>query len=77
MSDIYGWNENAFFHFRENAKIMQKWADFREISFRENFRFRKNFCKNLTKFSFSRKFSRKSDEIFAKTKIFAKMVAKI
>jgi hypothetical protein len=32
---IYGWNENTFFNFRENAKIMRKWDDFREISFRE------------------------------------------
>jgi hypothetical protein len=36
-----GWNKNAFFKVRENAKIMRKWDDFREIAkisrkFREN-----------------------------------------
>jgi hypothetical protein len=39
--DPPGWNENAFINFRENAKIMQKWANFREIS--QNFVSRKFF----------------------------------
>jgi hypothetical protein len=40
---LKGWNEKAFYFFRENAKIMLKWANFRKISLRENFRLRKNF----------------------------------
>jgi hypothetical protein len=40
-----------FLNFRKNAKIMRKWDDFREISFRKNFRKNEHFRENLTKIS--------------------------
>jgi hypothetical protein len=54
------------FSFSRKAKIKRKWTNFREISFRENFRFCESFRE---KFSFSRKFSRKC----SKTNIFAQV----
>jgi hypothetical protein len=78
---LLGLQRKRFFHFRKKRKSCENgviFAKFREISFRENFRFRESFRRNFRlrenfRENFCQKIVKKSGQnmIILKSKIFA------